>query len=47
MADGGYDSIKFGQQIEKDGGVACIPRHRIRKAKFPFDKVQHKARHLF
>ena len=40
MADGGYDSVKFRQQIE--GAVACIPRHRNRKAKFPFDKEQYK-----
>lgn len=46
MADGGYDSIKFRQQIEKQGAVACIPRHRNRKAKFQFDKIQYKERHL-
>ena len=44
MADGGYDSIKFRQQIEEQGAVACIPRHR--KAKVPFDKIQYKERHL-
>ena len=27
-------------QIEKQGAVACIPRHR--KLKFPFDKEQYK-----
>ena len=41
MADGGYDSVKFRQQIEKQGAVACIPRHQNRKAKFPFDKERH------
>ena len=46
MATGGYDSIKFRQQIEKQGAVACIPSHRNRKSKFPFDKVQYKERHL-
>ena len=46
MADGGYDSVKFRQQIEKQGAVACIPRHRNRKAQFPFDKEQYKERHL-
>ena len=31
-------------QIEKQGAIACIPRHR--KLKFPFDKEQYKERHL-
>lgn len=46
MADGGYDSVKFRQQIDKQGAVACIPSHRNRKVKFPFDKEQYKERHL-
>ena len=46
MADGGYDSIKFRQQIAKEGATACIARHRNRKEKFPFDKEQYKERHL-
>ena len=46
MADGGYDSAKFRLQIEKQGAIACIPRHRNRKIKFPFDKEQYKERHL-
>ena len=46
MADGGYDSVKFRKQIEKQGAVACIPRHRNRTLKFPFDKEQYKERHL-
>ena len=46
MADGGYDSVKFRQQIEKQGAVACIPRHRNRKVKFLFVKEQYKERHL-
>ena len=46
MADGGYDSVKFRQKIEKQGAVACMPRHRNRKVKFPFDKEQYKERHL-
>ena len=41
MADGGYDSLKLRQQIEKQGAIACIPRHRNRKIKFPFDKEQY------
>ena len=44
MADGGYDSIKFRQQIEEQGAVACIPRHR--NVKFSFDFEQYKERHL-
>ena len=46
MADGVYDSVKFGQQIEKQGAVACIPRHRNHKLKIPFDKEQYKERQL-
>ena len=46
MADGGYDSAKFRLQIEKQGATACIPRHKNRKVKFPFDKEQYKERHL-
>ena len=46
MADGGYDSFKFREMIQKQGAIACIPRHRNRKMKFPFDKEQYKERHL-
>ena len=46
MAHGNYDSVKFRQRIEKQRKVACIPRHRNRKVKFPFDKEQYKERHL-
>ena len=46
MADGGYDSIKFRQFIEKQGATACIPRHRNCKVQFSFDKEQYRERHL-
>ena len=41
MADGGYDSVKFRQFIEKQVAIACIPRHRNCKIQIAtrFDKL--------
>lgn len=46
MADGGYDSLKFRDQIRRQGLKACIKPRLNRKIRIAFDKEQYKERHL-
>ena len=46
MADAGYDSLRFREQIRAKGSTACIKLRRNRKDNIPFDKEQYKERHL-
>ena len=46
MAYGGYDSLKFRKQIEKQGAIACINSRNNRRVKLEFYKEQYKERHL-
>ena len=45
MADAGYDSLRFREQIHVKGSTACIRPRRNCKDNIPFDKEQYKERH--
>ena len=45
LADRGYDSNHFRDELGKRGIVPCIPPTRNRKVPLPYDKTLYKQRH--
>jgi transposase len=45
IADRGYDSTWFGEELAARGIQPCIPSSRNRKRPYPYDKALYRQRH--